>query len=267
MMLDLTGKTALVFGAGTYGEGIGIGKAIALAYAKANARIVLFDKSAEAVRIAHEMIAAEGGDSAFHTLDVTDYAAASALLRKIAAESPVDILYYNVGIGFAADTLTLDARKFETVLNANLVGLHNAVGAVLPQMRERRRGNVLVTGSAWSRRHLGYSHTLYATSKAAVDHYMRLIAVENAPYGIRANTILPGFIDTPRIKANLAGAYDTDAYEAMIEKRRRLVPLNRLGTPADIANLALFLASDLSSYITGTELVVDGGLSAAPVGT
>ena len=264
MRIDLSAKRALVVGGGTFGEGNGIGRAVCAAFAGCGAQVIVADRDGEAAAATAALIRGQGGRARTVVFDAADAAAATAAVAPFAEEG-VDILHYNVGIGFAAETQTLEPAQFEAVLSTNLVGLHTVARALLPGMRARRAGVVLATGSAWSQRHLGYPHSFYAASKAALDHFVRLIAQENAAYGIRVNSIAPGFIDTPRIRHNLARAYDVDSFEAMLARRAAQVPMGRLGLPEDVAQMAAFLASDLASYVTGGVFLVDGGLSGAGI--
>ena len=267
MQIDLTQQHALVIGGGTYGEGNGIGRAICRSFAACGAQVLVADRDEAAAQATADFIVAENSNATVQTvvLDVTDSARTSDAIAELVRFRAIDILHYNVGIGVAADTLSLTAKQFSGVLDANLVGLHNAINAVLPGMREQRRGVILATSSAWAHRHLGYSHSFYAASKAGMDHFMRMIAQENAPYGIRANTIAPGFIDTPRVRHNLARSYGDRSFDAILARRAAQVPLGRLGQPEDVARMAAFLASDLAAYVTGGDFLVDGGLTGARI--
>lgn len=264
MKIDLSGKRALIIGGGTYGEGNGIGRAVCIGFAACGAAVIVADRNPEAAAATRKIIEENQGRAETTILDVTHFSETAAVIEQLASE-PIDILHYNVGIGFASDTLALESAQFTDVLNANLVGLHNIVRAVLPGMRERRNGVILATSSAWAHRHLGYSHSFYAASKAGLDHFMRLIAQENAAFGIRVNTIAPGFIDTPRVRHNLARSYGDNSFDEILARRAAQVPLGRLGTSEDVAHMAAFLASDLAAYVTGGDFLVDGGLSGSSI--
>lgn len=264
MKIDLSGKRALVIGGGTSGAGNGIGQAIACTFARCGAAVVVVDRDECAANITADLVRAAGGEASIAVFDVADRAAMQAVLSDIEPQT-IDILQYNVGIGFADDTLSLDESRFKAVLDVNLVGLHQASRAVLPGMRARNSGVILATSSAWAHRHLGYSHAFYATSKAGMNHYIQMIAQENAGFGIRANSISPGFIDTPRIRVNLAQSYGDKSFDEILARRAAQVPMARLGEPQDVANMAAFLASDLASYVTGADFKVDGGISSAKI--
>ncbi len=266
MKIDLSGRNALVVGGGVVDGGVveggnGIGQAICCSFAACGASVIVADRNAQAAEATCKLIRDAGGRAEVMELDVTDAAATAAAISA----RPVDILHYNVGIGFAFETQSLESARFTSVLEANLVGLHTSVRAVLPGMQERRKGVILATSSAWAHRHLGYPHSFYAASKAGMEHFIRLIAQENAPFSVRANSIAPGFIDTPRIRQNLARSYGESSFDEIIARRARQVPLGRLGKPEDVASMAAFLASDLAAYVTGCVFPVDGGLIGAAI--
>jgi len=261
LRIDLSGRHALVIGGGVIDGGNGIGQAICCSFAACGASVIVADRNVEAAEVTWKRIRDAGGRAEVMVLDVTDTAATEASI----ADRAIDVLHYNVGIGFASETQSLQSDRFTSVLDANLVGLHSAVRAVLPGMRERRRGVMLATSSVWAHRHLGYPHSFYAASKAGMEHFIRLIAQENAPFGIRANSIAPGFIDTPRIRQNLARSYGESSFDEIIARRAGQVPLGRLGKPEEVASMAAFLASDLAAYVTGGAFPVDGGLIGAAI--
>ncbi len=270
---DLEGRVAVVLGGGSIGPGWGIGKAVSLLFARAGALVVVADRDLAAAQETCHRIAKDAG----HTpqadgretgteamaLDVTDDdTLAGALDAVIARHGRIDVLYFNVGIGKAGPSTETSPADWRRICDANLTALHLAAAAVLPTMRAQGRGVILATSSIAGLRDVGYPHLAYGTTKAAVIQYLRLLAVENAPYGIRANTIIPGLIDTPRIKKTVAGAYGAADLDRMKALRAGQCPLGRMGTAFDVAEAALFLASDRAAYITGTELLVDGGLAA-----
>ena len=190
---------------------------------------------------------------------------ASPQRARRAARGGIDILYFNVGIGKAGPSIETSAADWRRIADANLTALHVAATTVLPGMRARRRGVILATSSIAGLRDVGYPHLAYGATKAALIQYLRLLAVENARHGIRANTIVPGLIDTPRIEQTVANAYVGDLAR-MKALRASQCPLGRMGTAFDVAEAALFLASDRAAYVTGTELLVDGGLAATARG-
>ncbi|MEO1089287.1 MAG: SDR family NAD(P)-dependent oxidoreductase [Pseudomonadota bacterium] len=260
MLLD--GRAALVVGGGSIGVGVGIGRAIATAFAREGARVAVADVSLTAARDTLLRIEGIGGRGIALHVDVTDDASLQRGIGDVEdAFGGIDVLHNNVGLGKAGDPAATSAADWRHVQDANVTALHVASQAVLPGMMRRRRGVVLTTSSIAGLRHLGYAHLAYATTKAAAIHFTRMLAIDYASYGIRANSIVAGLIDTPRIDVTLAKAYGGSP-DAMRAKRASVVPLGRMGTAADVAEVAVFLASDRAAYVTGTEVVVDGGLSA-----
>jgi NAD(P)-dependent dehydrogenase (short-subunit alcohol dehydrogenase family) len=263
---DLEGRVAVVLGAGSIGAGWGIGKAIGLLYARAGAHVVAADRDRSSAEETRDLILGEGGSAEAVGVDVADDAGLAACLAAAgAARGGIDILYFNVGIGKAGPSIETSAAEWRRIADANLTALHVAATTVLPGMRARRRGVILATSSIAGLRDVGYPHLAYGATKAALIQYLRLLAVENAPHGIRANTIVPGLIDTPRIEQTVANAY-AGGLARMKALRASQCPLGRMGTAFDVAEAALFLASDRAAYVTGTELLVDGGLAATARG-
>lgn len=260
---ELEGKIAVVLGGGSIGVGWGIGKAISVAYAKAGAHVVVADQQQTAADETLAIISEEGGAGEAHPVDVTDDEHLAALLSAVvAAHGRIDILHCNVGLGKAGPSENTSAAEWRKIADANLTSLHVAATVAVPAMRASGGGVILATSSIAGIRHVGYPHLAYGATKAAANHFMRLLAVENAQYGIRANTIVAGLIDTPRIEKTLAKSYGDRKMDDIKAVRAKQCPLGRMGTAFDIANAAVFLASDRAGYITGTEIVVDGGLSA-----
>lgn len=267
MNIDLTGRRALVVGGGTYGEGEGIGRAICFAFVACGAEVIVADRDQDAAQATVDRVKSENDTARVSAVvfDVGDTDGVASSIATLLELGPIDIVQYNVGIGYATDTQSLQPDKLTHTLDVNLVGLHRVAQAVLPAMRAQGRGVILATSSAWAHRHLGYSHSFYAASKAGMEHFMRMLAQENAAYGIRVNTIAPGFIDTPRVRHTLSNSYVDCNFEQALAKRAGQVPIGRLGKPTDVANMSAFLASDLAAYVTGDVFLVDGGLSGTRV--
>lgn len=260
---ELAGRVAVVLGGGSIGPGWGIGKAISMLFARAGAKVAVCDRELAAAKETCDLIHGEGGDAQARGLDVTDDTALVGALQQVVDQhGRIDVLYFNVGIGKAGPSVATSAADWRRICDANLAALHVATTSVLPVMQAARRGVILATSSIAGIRDVGYPHLAYGSTKAAMIQYLRLLAVEYAPYGIRANTIIPGLIDTPRIEKTVANAYGSASLAEMKERRASQCPLGRMGTGFDVAEAALFLASDRAAYITGTELLIDGGLAA-----
>lgn len=257
----LRDRVCVVIGGGSIAPGWGIGKSIAAAYAREGASVAIADINLDAAREAANIIQHGGGQAAPYEVDVTNDNSITEAIRRIEQDfGPIDVLHNNVGLAKSGDPALTTPEEWRKIQDANVTSLHISSQAVLPSMKQRRRGVILTTSSIAALRHLGYSSIAYATTKAAAMHFTRTLAIEYASYGIRANTILAGLIDTPRIKIYLKNAY-RGSVEEMREQRHQAVPLGRMGEARDIAEAAIFLASDRARYITGTELVVDGGLT------
>jgi len=258
----LRDRVCLVIGGGSIAPGWGIGKAISAAYAREGARVAVADLNLDAATETAGIIGRSGGRAKSFGVDVTDDDSIEAMIEAVHKEfGVIDVLHNNVGLAKGGDPSLTTPDDWRRIQDANVTALHISTQAVLPGMKKRRRGVILTTSSIAAKRNLGYPSLVYATTKAAALHFTRTLAIEVAPFGIRANTILAGLIDTPRIKIYLKNAYDGCSIDEMRAKRNRVVPLGRMGVSWEVAEAAVFLASDRASYITGTELVVDGGLS------
>jgi NAD(P)-dependent dehydrogenase (short-subunit alcohol dehydrogenase family) len=240
----LSRRLALVTGAGS-----GIGERIAHAMAKAGARILAVDIDGTA---AERTAAAIGGTARSFACDVSDRNQCDALAARVASEiGAIAILVNNAGIIRRGTVMDEAARAdWDATLAVNLDGPYNMVTAFLAQLRETK-GAIITTGSIQSFVALPNS-AAYTTSKGGVRALTKALAIELSPMGIRVNAIAPGFIATPMN----AKARENPAYMKNFEGR---IPLGRIGTPEDIAPVAVFLASDMARYITGVTLPVDGG--------
>lgn len=263
----LDGRVAIVVGAGqTAGETIGNGRAVAMTFAVEGARLVMVDRDADSLAATATLIAdAPEVDAEPPTLVVADIATDDGPDRIVAAaleaHGQIDILHNNVGIGMGDGPphhLTDDA--FDRIMDVNLRALWRTCRAAVPALRASGNGAIVNVSSLASIAAAG-NLTAYKVSKAGVNALTQNLAITNAKHGVRANAILPGFIDTPM--AVDAGARFADVDRAELAKLRAgLVPMGRQGTAWDVANAALFLASDESAFITGVLLPVDGGQAA-----
>ncbi|MEI4261560.1 SDR family NAD(P)-dependent oxidoreductase [Roseovarius sp. D0-M9] len=261
---ELEGQIALVIGAGSIAEGIGIGRAIAISMTRAGAHVVAADMDLESANGTVKLIHDEGGSAEACSVNVLDDTSITDLIGGIESRhGRLDILHCNVGLGKSGPSENTSPADWRRISDANLTSLHVASQAALPMMRAQGRGVINVTSSIASVRHVGYPHLAYSATKAGANQFARALAVELAPDGIRVNSIIAGLIDTPRIGITLAKSYGARSETEMREARAQQCPLGRMGTAWDVAEAAVFLASDRASYITGTELMVDGGLSAS----
>lgn len=254
---DLEGKVVLVFGAGSSGAGMSNGEAAALAYGAAGAAVAAIDlNTSEADRVAKEIVAA-GGTAISITADVTSEAdVASAVATVVQELGTPEILHNNVGAPRLGSILETDLDGWNTSLGINLTSAYLTCRATLPHMLRVGRGVIINVSSLASIRDTGYVYPAYNAAKAGMNQLTVSLALAYAKQGIRANAILPGLIDTPLVTNQI-----TDDSEALAA-RHNASPTGSMGSPQDIGNAAVFLASDKASYINGVCLSVDGGLSA-----
>ena len=258
----LQDKVVVITGAGSIAAGWGIGKATAVACARAGARVVAADIDGEAAAETARLVADAGGEALAATVDVASPESVEALAAAAVDRfGRVDIVHNNVGIGRVGGPLDVDIEDWDRIHRTNVTALLIAAKAFLPGMRERRSGVFLTTSSIAGQRYVGFPHLAYSVTKAAATHFTRMIAAQYAADGIRAVTIVPGLMDTPRIRLTVARAFPDLPFEDLRRQRDQQVPLGTMGDGWDVANAVVFLASEEARYITGTELVVDGGLS------
>ncbi len=257
MVGRLEGKIAIITGAGQQpGATPGNGRATAIRFAQEGATCVLVDINADWAEETRRMI---GGDAVVVQADVTDEAACQSIVGQTLDQyGRIDVLHNNVGLS-KGDRATpdLDADVWDQIMTLNLKSMFMLCKAALPSMRTRQSGCILTISSTSS---LSMRPTVgYKTSKGAINTFTQHIAGENARYGVRANCILPGLIDTPMAIERRA-AETGRTREDIRAERDALVPMGHMGQAWDVANAAVFLASDEAKYITGALLPVDGGL-------
>ncbi len=260
----LKGKIAVVVGAGSIGPGWGNGKATAVMFAREGAEVFCVDRNAAAAEETVKIIASEGGKATAFTADVSRAIEVEAMVEAcLRAFNRIDVLDNNVGIAEMGSVIEVSEAEWDRVFAVNLKSAFLAMKHVIPVMRRQGGGSIINISSIASIRHLGISYVTYATSKAAMNQMTRATAVEFAADHIRVNAILPGLMKTPMVEhsAGLAAGYAKGDIEAMWRARDAQVPMGHMGEAWDVANAALFLASDESRYITGIELVVDGGVT------
>lgn len=261
----LAGKTAVVVGAGqTAGETIGNGRATAMLFAREGARVLLVDRDRDSVQETLDRIEQEApGSAATFVADITDEDQCRAIVDHALDrfDGRIDVLHNNVGIG-AGDggPTSLDAVAWDRIIDVNLKAMWLTCKHVVPVMREQHAGAIVNISSIAAVAGVG-NLTAYKISKAGVNALTQALAVTNARFGIRANAIMPGLIDTPMAVDATARARGV-AREDVAAARAHIVPLGHQGTAWDVAHAALFLASDEAAFITGVVLPVDGGQSA-----
>ena len=259
----LQDKIAIVVGAGqTPGETIGNGRATAILFAREGARVVAVDRRLDSAKETVSLIEGEGGYATAFEADATHEPDCAALVRAcVDAHGRVDVLHNNVGIGGGdAGPAHVKEEAWDRILAVNLKSVVLPCKHVLPVMREQRSGAIINISSVAAVCSTGI--VAYKTSKAGVNAYTQALAIGNAKYGIRANAIMPGLMNTPMAIEGISEARGLSK-EDLIRQRDALVPLGgKMGTAWDVAHAALFLASDDARFITGVALPVDGGQSA-----
>ena len=251
-MSEFANRHVLVTGASS-----GIGLATARMLTRQGARVYLIARGEAKLADAADAIARDGGTAAFGVADVADRSALMAAIDKAErAFGPVAGLFANAGAGGRfAPLCEYDDELFEAVLRTNLTSIYWAIKRVLPAMRERRSGSIVVTGSLASER--GMPHNVaYVASKHAVLGLARAAAVEAAPHNVRVNCVLPGLIETPM----LMQLDQTSSPQAIRDRLGAAVPMGRIGMAEELAELVCFLLSDRASHITAQTIAVDGGI-------
>lgn len=264
-MLNLTGKVALILGLGqSTQEGWGIGSAIAYLLAQQGAKVFGGNRSLKSAQVTQDRIQARGGDCDIRETDATSSESVKSLVDACLAKyGRIDILVNNVGQSAAGDLASMNETTWDSQITLNLKTVYNACHHVLPVMEEQRDGRVVSVSSIAGLRYIGKPQIAYNTAKAAIIQAMKAEAVICAEKNIRLNTVVPGLMYTPyteRLALRYGSNGTRDAYMAM---RDAQVPLGRMGDAWDVANAVLFLVSDEAKYITGQEIVVDGGMTAS----
>lgn len=260
--LRLAGRTAVVVGGGHHGTGpggvTGIGHATATTFARHGARVAVLDRDGEAAGRTVADVRAAGGDALAVVVDATDEDQVRAAVdATVAAYGRIDVVHTNIGVTAlgSIEQMTLGAWHAALALNLDTVFL--AAKHTLAHLAVRG-GSLITMSSVASIRSTGYAYPGYAAAKAAVNQLTRVLAVEYAGRGVRANAIIAGLIDTPLVYREL-NAGGAPAEDLRAERAARC-PTGAMGTAQDVADAALFLASDESRYVNGVLLPVDGGL-------
>ena len=224
------------------------------------ARVLCVDRSEAAALETARLIRDEGGTAEVLAADVTDPGAGDQVLAAMVAHwGGIDVMDYNVGISQAGGVVETSDADWQRIFDINLTAAMRLTRAVLPAMRAQKAGALIYVSSLAAVYSAPYSYVSYEVSKMALIRLAKSVAHENAPFGVRANAILPGVIDTPHVNEYVDSK---TAPEELAARRAAMVPMGRQGSAWDIANAALFLASDEAGFITGIELRVDGGLTA-----
>ncbi|MDI3309329.1 MAG: SDR family NAD(P)-dependent oxidoreductase [Acetobacteraceae bacterium] len=264
-MFSLAGKVAIVTGAGSVGPGWGNGKATAVVLARQGASIFAIDVNEAAAEETRQYIEGEGGICATHRCDMLVAeeveAAVAACLQRFGR---IDILVNNVGGSHPGGPVDMPEEVWDRQIDFNLKTPYLGCKYVIPVMEAQGGGAIVnVSSIAGLRMSSTRVHSAYSASKAGVIGFSKSVALAYARKGIRCNTVVPGLMHTPLVEHRLVRQLGANDAEALIAKRHASVPMGHMGSGWDIAHAVLFLVSDEAKYITGTEIVVDGGLTAA----
>ena len=258
----LQDKVAVVIGAGqSPGEGVGNGRATVLRFAQEGAKVWAVDRRLDSAGETAALVQDDGGVCEAFEADVTSEAALARAIEACRARwGRVDILHYNVGVSLGGGDTVLEQfteEAFDRLFAINLRGCIMAAKHALPIMRAQGSGVILNISSVAA--YENYPYVAYKASKVAMVEFTKQLAIQNAPHGIRANVILPGLMDTPMAVDTRARATNRPRSEIAAERDAKVPLRGKMGTGWDVANAALFLASDEARFITGVELPVDGG--------
>ena len=260
--MRLKDKVAIVIGAGqSPGTGMGNGRATVLRFAQEGAKVLAVDNNLASAEETIAMVKQAGGEGVAYAADVTREQALAAMVEAARERwGRIDILDYNVGVSIAGGDAPLDQiteEAFDRIATINLRGAIMACKHVVPVMRAQRAGVIITISSvaAWEL----YPNVVYKATKAGLIAFTQQVAIQNAEYGVRANVILPGLMDTPMAVDTRARVSGKSRAEVAAMRDAKVPLRKKMGTAWDVANAALFLASDEANFITGIALPVDGG--------
>lgn len=259
----LQDKICLLMGGGSsfHEGGLSNGQAVALTFAREGASVAVVDKNLEAAQATVEQIRAAGGTAIALQADVSKHEDIKSVVKATLEKfHRIDVLHNNVGIEVRGDVVESSEESWDLVHDVNLKSVFLACKEVIPLMERQGGGAIVNVSSTASLKWSKQAFVSYSSSKAALNHLSRVMARQHAASNIRCNVVVPGMIDTPHIRT-LYKDKSREEFDAIMAGRNASCPMGRQGTSQEIANAALFLASDESSYVNGALLVVDGAMS------
>lgn len=255
MVRRLTGKASLITGAGS-----GIGRAMAVLFAREGAQVLAADRTRDAAEETVRLIRDVGGTAEAMQTDVSRSEEVQAMIAAcLESFGRIDVLCNNAGIGSTQTVVDTSEELWSRVFDVNVFGTFLGCKYAIPHMIEQGGGVIVNTASVAGLVGIR-NRAAYCASKGAVVLLTKSVALDYVNENIRCNCVCPGTVGSPWVERLLANAADPDAERAVLEARQ---PMGRLGTPEEIAEAALYLASDAATFVTGTELIIDGGWTAA----
>ena len=263
MSLRFENKVAIVTGAGCVGTGWGNGRAIAVRLAEEGARVLAVDRDRARLDETLELAGDLRASITPWVCDVTSSGSVAAMAAAcIEAYGTIDILVNNVGGSAAGGPVELAEEVWDSQVDTNLKSVFLACKHVLPTMLAKGAGAIVNIASTSGLRWTGSAQVAYAATKAGVIQLSRVVAVQHGAQGVRVNCVVPGQLHTPMVETRLAKQRAGGDVDALLAQRQKRIPIGFMGDGRDTASAVLFLASDEARFITGTELVVDGGMTA-----
>lgn len=264
-MLNLKNKVALVIGAGSVGPGWGNGRATATLLARQGAKVFALDRSPEALDETIRIIREEGGDVHGAVCDATKSEEVQTAIKTCVERfGQLDILVNNIGGSQPGGVEELSEDEWDAQIDYNLKSVYLSCKYAMPHLKLRPGSAIVNVSSVAALRMMrARPHSAYSAAKFGLIALSRSIAIQNAPAGVRCNTVIPGLMHTPVVEHRLVKQLGLENAQELIANRDAQIPLGKAGTGWDIAHAVLFLVSDEACHITGTELLVDGGYTAA----
>ncbi len=255
-------KVAIVTGAGSVGPGWGNGRATVVRFAEEGASVFAVDRDNERLSATISLTKKAGNEIRIHVCDVTDGRAVAGMIEAcLRVFKKIDILVNNVGGSAPGGPVEMSEEVWDAQIDHNLKSVFLACKHTLPVMERQGSGAIVNIASTSGLRWTGSAQVAYAATKAGVIQLSRVVAAQYAAKGIRVNTVVPGQLHTPMVEARLAKQRAGGDVEALLRSRLERIPLGFAGDGRDTANACLFLASDEARFITGAEIVVDGGMT------